>query len=131
MRFMMSPAEYATQIRRAPWYFFGGVAVLTVGFFSHHFITFAGFMAVALGASARGMNEDMLRQPLMWIVSGLLWLICLLMYGCMAYLEVWQLASGGRESVWAGLGLAASTSVLWLQSRLLFTFTRINWRATR
>jgi len=131
MRFIMSPAEYATQIRRAPFYFFGGVVVLIVGFFSHHFITFAGFMAVALGAGARGFDQSGLRQPLLWIVSGLLWLICLLMYAGMGYLEVWQLVCGGRERVWAGIGLAASTSVLWLQSRLLFTFTRINWRASR
>lgn len=131
MRFIMSPAEYATQIRRAPFYFICGVAILIAGFFSHHFITFAGFMAVALGAEARGFDESALRQPLLWIVSGLLWLICLLMYSGMSYLEVWQLISGGRESIWAGIGLAASTSMLWLQSRLLFTFTRLNWRSSR
>jgi len=105
--------------------------VVIVGFFSHPFITFAGFMAVALGACARGFGPEAMRQPLMWIVSGLLWFICAFMYFVTAYLEVWQLASGGRESIGAGVGLAASTSVLWLQSRLLFTFTRINWRASR
>ena len=131
MHFMMTPSEHAKLIRSAPWYFFGGVVVVMCGFLSHHFITFTGFMAIALGAAVLGMKQDAVRQPLMWLISGLLLVISLLMYAGYAYLEFWQLISGGRESVWSAIGLTALTSILWILSRFLYTFTLLNWQARR
>lgn len=113
-------------MRRAPWFFFGGVALFVCGLLTGSYVPMTGLLGVMLGASVLGFGHG-IGEGGARILAALIWLVTVFMYAVLAYVHVWHVFDRPGDLVPIA-SLAIATWLLGIQSRFLLTTAFANWR---
>ncbi|HEV8607984.1 MAG TPA: hypothetical protein VGQ99_21795 [Tepidisphaeraceae bacterium] len=126
MALCITPTQIAILLRHAHWFFLGGLALFICGLITEPYLSMTGLLSVMGGACIVGLGRGLILRGI-WLLSGLLLLLSVLIYVTLTYLHIWHLIAHPND-LFDFASLALATWLLATQSRFLLTITRVNWR---
>ena len=125
MKLWFTPQQIDRVIRRAPWYLFGGLALVLLHEPLHSFLFLTGFFALWLGACG-GTFPSWRSEPGLWMLSALFLVISAGLYGIFTYHHVADFLRGRHDRLLLAFDATLATSLLWVQTRFLLSVRRAN-----